>query len=340
MGRRIAGIAALWLAVAAGPARAQAPVEIRVVAAGMSVAGIEVYVLVEGEPWALGATDGEGRVTAPGDLVGLRPGDPVEVHQLICAEGRTLLIVPSEESADAECERRRREDGSCDCGSLGIVGWGGDMAIDLVAEEPEPPQRVARGGGRPLWVAGLGAGWSSWPNLDQACAAAPLAASCSLEAEGPTFRASLEARRDPDSPFSLMAAVGFTPNLAVAHAFAPSASPREPRASEAELQVLTFEGYAVGRARAAGLDVFLALGYVWAYDRIEATTTFGTAGLTATEDRSDSGGRLGGRAGADWWPAGRRWGARLEVGGMVGEEEDVDAGWSAVGMVLLPLGDW
>jgi hypothetical protein len=332
-----AALVAIAALLGARGAAAQEPVEIRVVAAGMTVAGVEVFVLVSGEPWRVGATDSDGRVTAPGDLVGLRPGDPLEVQQLVCSEGRSLLFVPSDESADEECRRRRDEDPSCACGSLGTVGWGGNVTVDLVVEPPPVAVREERI--RPRWVAAAGAGWSSWPNLDQGCAASPQAIGCQLEAEAPTFRLALEARSRPGSAFSLLGAVGYTPDLVVEHEFAPSPNPREPRRNVSELQVLTLEGYAVGRwGASAALDLFLALGYAWAHNRVEATTTFGTPDLTASEDRSESGGRLAGRAGLDWWSASGGWGARLELGGMTGEQEDVAAGWSAVAMVLLPLG--
>lgn len=324
-------------ALAAGTAAAQEPVEIRVVAAGMTVAGIEVLVLVDGDPWRVGETDADGRVTAPGDLVGLRPGDPIRVHQVICTDDRSILFVPPGESPESECERREREDPSCDCSSLGTVGWGGDVAVDVVAEPP--PARARQRQSRPRWVVGAGAGWSSFPNLDKGCAASPLAVACELEAEGPTFRVAGEARPRPDFPFSIMGAVGYTPELVVDHLFAASDNPRDPRRNVSELEVVTFEAYAVGRVAAfTAADLFLALGYVWAYDRVEATTTFGDDGLTATEERADSGGRLGGRAGLDWWSAGGGWGVRLEVGGMTGEDEDIDTSWSAVGMVLVPVG--
>jgi hypothetical protein len=317
-------------------AAAQEPLEIRVVAAGMTVAGIEVFVLVDGEPWRVGETDADGRVTAPGDLVGLRPGDPIEVHQVICSDDRSVLFVPPDESPESECERRRRGDPSCRCSSLGTVGWGGDVAVDVVAEPTSVPDYERPG--RPRWWAGAGAGWISFPNLDKGCAAAPLAVACELEAEGPTFRVAGEARPRPDFPFSIMGAVGYTPELVIDHLFAASENPRDPRRNVSELEVVTFEGYAVGRFAAfSAADLFLALGYVWAYDRVEATTTFGDGG-TATEERADSGGRLGGRAGLDWWSAGGGWGVRLEVGGMTGEEEDIDTSWSAVGMVLVPVG--
>lgn len=344
--KRAAPIVLLALALGAPPvARAQELVDIEVVAAGMSLAGVEIYVLALGEPFLVGETDASGVVSAPPDLVGLEMGDRLDVHQVVCAEGRAVLIVPRDESPEEECRRRRTEDPTCACGDLGTVRWSERVAIDLVSAEPpmaegEPeydePEWDDDGEGL-RWVVGAGAGWSSWPNLDQACAVAPTARTCELDAEAPTFRAAVEARR-PDFPISLMGAVGYTTGLTVDMAFDETTNPTNPRRNVAELDVFTFEGYGVGRfAASESVDAFVALGYVWAHDRVETTTTFG-GGTTGTDDRTASGGRFGARAGADWWPAGRGWGLRLEAGGMTGDEENIDAAWSAGAMVLFPLG--
>jgi hypothetical protein len=80
----------------------------------------------------------------------------------------------------------------------------------------------------------------------------------------------------------------------------------------------------------------VALGYVWAHDRVTATTTF--ANTTGTDERTASGGRFGARAGADWWPSDRAWGLRLEAGGMTGDEDNIDAAWSVGAMILFAVG--
>ena len=344
--RRVA-LCALAASFLATSAAAQEPVEIRVTAAGMTVTGIEVHVLVDGEPWRVGETGPDGRLAAPANLVGLRPGDPGEVHQVVCADDRTLLHAPPGQEPDEECSRRRERNPTCGCGSLGAVAWDRDIAVDLVSEDSplaaRPPRddaiaerpTGARAAGL-AWTLAAGAGWSSWPNLEEGCGGALRPAGCRIEAEAPTYRVALEAR--PDFPLSLLAAAGYTSGLVVAQNFGADPNPREPRTNEAELSVLTLEGYAVARRPIAAVELFAALGYVWAYETVEATTTFGAAGLTANEERADSGGRLGGRAGLDWWSAHRSWGARLEVGGMTGDGDAIDAQWSAVGMVLVPLG--
>lgn len=342
----VATAALLAFALGAPSARAQELVDIEVVAAGMSLAGVEIYVFALGEAFLVGETDASGVVTAPPDLVGLEPGDRLEVQQLVCAGGRAVLLVPRDEDSEDECRRRRTEDPSCACGSLGEVRWGERVAIDLVSAEPpvadvEPEyDEPDWDDGEPglTWVVGAGAGWSSWPNLDQACAGAPTARTCELEAEAPTFRGSVEARR-PDFPISLMGAVGYTTGLTVDQTFDQSSNPLNPRRNVVEMDVLTFEGYGVGRfAASESVSAFVALGYVWAHDRVEATTTFGSSGTTGTDERTASGGRFGGRAGADWWPAGRSWGLRIEAGGMSGDEENIDAVWSAGAMILFALG--
>lgn len=346
-------IALLAMLGGARVAAAQDLVDIQVVAAGMSVAGVEVYVLALGEPFLVGETDAEGVVAAPADLVGLEPGDRLEVHQVVCAAERAVLLVPSDESAEDECARRRDEDPTCGCGPLGGARWGGRVSVDLVAETPmadvapdeepgEEPRDEPEGYDEPgvggiLWTAAAGAGWSSWPNLDKACNAEPGARTCELDAEAPTFRAALEARR-PGFPLSLMAAFGYTTGLAVDQTFDATTNPLDPRRNVAELDVFTFEGYGVGRfAATPTVGIFAALGYVWAHDRIEATTTYGVEG-PGVDDRSSSGGRFGARAGADWWPDGRSWGLRFEAGGMTGDEDNIDAAWSAGAMLLVPLG--
>jgi len=351
---RLSASAALLLALGAGPAAAQELVNIEVTAAGMSLAGVEVYVLALGEPFLVGETDAEGIVAAPGDLVGLQPGERLQVQQVVCAAERAVLLVPSDQSAGDECARRRAEDPTCECGSLGTVRWDETVAVDLVAEATPmadvPPAEVEEdddddvaawdepGIGGILWTLAAGAGWSSWPNLDKACASEPDALTCELDAEVPTFRAAVEARR-PGFPLSLMAAFGYTTGLGLDQTFNESTNPLEPRRNVADLDVFTIEGYGMGRfAASPTVGVFAALGYVWAHDRIEVTTTFGPTGGSGTDERSSSGGRFGARAGVDWWPGNRSWGVRLEAGGMTGDEDNIDASWSAGAMLLVPVG--
>ncbi len=315
---------------------AQEIVEVQVVAAGMSVAGVEIYVLALGEPFLVGETDAEGMVAAPADLVGLSAGDRLDVRQVVCAERRAVLLVPRDQDAGQECDRRKAEDPTCDCGSLPRTSWDERVVVDLVSEAPPEPR--AEPGRTIRWTVGGGAGWSSWPNLENACSAEPLARTCSLDAEGPTFRAAVQAER-AGVPLSLMAALGYTPGLGLDQAFDPTTNPLNPVRNVVDLDILTFEGYAVGSFSASEtVDAFVAAGYVWAHDRIEATTTYGVEGASGTDSRTSSGGRFGARAGFDWWPADRVWGVRVEAGGMTGKDDNIDAGWSVGAMFLYPIG--
>ena len=369
---RRAGPARATLAIAAllllppTIAPAQGLVELRVVRYGTPVEGMVVSVLVEGEPWSVGATGGDGVVEAPIDLVGLSEGVEVVVFEIGCPGGENVLLVPPAESPERACELRGPGGRPCGCAPLGSFAWGGDATIDLGAmavegagpggraetvpgprpepraepepREPGPPAGVAPSARAP-WTIAIGAGLSSWPNLDRGCRLRfrRSVSSCDVDAERPVIRASAEYRLDGLAlPISLAGGFGYAPGLEVEHRLADAPGPRDPLRNTVEIDVLTFEGWGVGRYGARpDLDLFLALGYVWAYNRAEATTLFGD--LVRSEERDDSGGRIGGRAGLDWW-RGERWGVRFQLGGMAGEDEDIDTSWYGAISVLLPAG--
>lgn len=351
--RKIHGLAILALAGALtvfGPGRAagQETVSLRVLEAGRPVPGIEVVVLFLGEAWRVGETRGDGTIVAPIDLVGLEPGDRVGIHRMACGGPPVLVLAPPDEDARAECARRGGRAEACRCREVGSFLWGDDATIDLTGETAaaRPERRRERPGAAPrdgaTWTAAVGGGLASFPDLDLACqpgAAAPPVASCDVEGEAPILRATLEVRPRADMPWlSLAADFGWATGLEVGQAFETSPNPREPRGNLVELDVLTLGGLAVGRwALSPSVDAVLALGYLWAYNRADVTTAFGPPDRTVTEDREDSGGRVGGRVGIDWWRS-DRWGIRLEAGGMVGDEDDTDTSWHVAGLLLLPLG--
>lgn len=357
-------VACMATAILPSTVHAQQPIELRVTEEERPVPQMRVVVLVEGESWLVGLTDGEGRIVVPTDLVGLTDGDRVGIYRAGCPNDERVVLVPPGESTERICTLRGPEGAPCGCVAMGAIVWGRSVAIDLMsgivppepAEEPAagpPPTEPSRDvreepeaavGAPPAprperarWILAAGGGVSSWPNLDRACEAplpAPLV-SCDVEAERPTFRVAAEYRlRELGLPLAVAAGVGYTPGLEVEHRLQPSPSPRVPDRSVVEVDVVTFEGYGVARHPArTDLDLFLALGYVWAYNRAEATSDF--EGLRRTEERDDSGGRLGARAGLDWWREG--WGIRLQLGGMAGEGDDVDTSWYGTAMLLIPV---
>ena len=344
----------LWLVIGVlllggtlSTARAQRPVSILVERDGGAVAGAEVRVLVEGQMWEVGITGRDGRVAAPGDLVGLVEGDLVSVRRIDCAATTTVLLIPPQSLGDTGCPE------TCRCASLGAFLWGEDLRIDLAGQriaaaprevEPEPrrPEREppARRGlrdeGEPRWIVGAGGGYAAWPNLDLGCGGTGLPlAGCDLRSDGPVARGTVELRPWTDRPFGVAIDAGFAPGLEVDQRFeAGSGAVR----NVVETDVLTVGGFGVGRMEVGPrLDAFLGLGVVWAYARAEATTTF-AGGLTVTDEREDSGPRAGGRAGLEWWSTNRGWGARVQAGGIVGEENDVISGWHVGALLLLPVG--
>lgn len=345
---RHAAAALVAIATLAAPLHAQRPVSILVEREGLPAAGVDVRVLVGGQMWEVGVTGRDGRVAAPGDLVGLASGDLVAVRRMTCDARITVLFVPPTALADGTCP-----DG-CGCRSLGAFLWGEDIRIDLTGErlgaapgaerdrpmEAEPPApRPARedAPGAPRWIVGAGGAYAAWPNLDLGCGGAGVPpSSCDLTSDGPMARASVELRPWVDRPLGLAIDAGFAPGLEVHQRFAMAGG--APTENVVETDVLTVAGLAVARMGVGErLDAFLGLGVTWAYAHAEATTTF-PGELTQTDDRGDGRARFGGRAGLEWWSIGG-WGARLEAGGLVGDEDDTISGWHAGALLLLPLGE-
>ncbi|HUP19067.1 MAG TPA: hypothetical protein VM778_03840 [Gemmatimonadota bacterium] len=333
----------------APPTLAQDAVTIRIVDGGRAAPGVEVQVLFLGEAWRVGETDGDGRVRAPVDLVGLERGDRIEVHLFDCGQARTVALVPPDEDPAAECERRGGAAMGCRCAALGAFRWGDDTTIELTPRPPgdaaappredrREPRRPREPGVLPLWVLGAGGGLASFTGLDVACEPepAPAVTGCDLTAERPTFRASIEFRPWPDVPFAFAGDVGWTPNLQVEQTFAASADPRDPESNHVVMDVLEMGGYGLGRWSSGGaLEVWAALGYVWVFNSADVETRFGPLGSrTALESREDSGGRIGARAGMDWWLEARPWGVRLQAGGMSGEGDDADTAWHVAAMLV------
>lgn len=332
----------------AAPLHAQRPVSVLVEQDGRPAAGVDVRVLVEGEMWEVGVTGRDGRVAAPGDLVGLVPGDLVAVRRIACDTVTTVLLVPPAELGSATCPV------ACECASLGAFLWGEDIRIDLSGErlaaapgaERAPPPEAERPVPEPVlrgapatrrWIVGAGGAYAAWPNLDLGCGgtSSPLA-SCDLTSDGPMVRASVELRPWADRPLGLALDAGFAPGLEVHQRFADGSGAATDNVVETD--VVTVAGLGVARLAAGErIEAFVGLGLVWAYTRAEATTTF-PGGLRQTDEREDGGARFGGRAGLEWWTIGGGWGARLEAGGLVGDEDDTISGWHAGAMLLLPLG--
>lgn len=334
-------------------ARAQTPIDLRVVEAGHPLAGVEAYVAFQGEAFRTGVTDADGRIPVPRDLVGLEDGDVIDAYSVECSGGRSVVLVPRGESIDPIVRGRRQQDPSCASREAGLFLWGDDVTIDLSTgaamarrgprEEAAPPAPPEAGpvprGAAPRWVVAAGGGYAVWPNLDLACGGAGGAlASCDLVSEGPTARAEVGVHPWPDRPFGVRAAFGWTPGLQVDETYS-AGTPGAPARNVVDLDVFTFAGYGTARwPIRERLDLALALGYVWALNRADVTTTFGAGDLTVTDTREDSGGRVGALAGLDWWARSGRWGVRLEVGGMTGKSDDIDASWHAGALLLVPVG--
>lgn len=328
---------------------AQAPVSITIERDGRPVGGAEVRVLVEGEMWEVGVTGRDGRVVAPGDLVGLVEGDLVAVRRIDCETTTTVLLIPPQSLGTTGCPE------TCRCASLGAFLWGEDLRIDLAgqgvaaapgaerlpppeprAERPPPERSPEPVDGDPRWIVGAGGAYAAWPNLDLGCEATGLPlARCDLQSDGPMARASVEFRPWADRPFGLSIDGGFAPGLEVDQRFQDGSGLTR---NVVETDVWTVGGFGIGRMRVGErLEAFLGAGVVWTYASAEVTTTF-PGGLTVADERQESGPRAGGRAGLEWWSTGRGWGARLQAGGLVGEENDTLSGWHVGALLLLPLG--
>lgn len=335
-------------ATLAAPALAQDVVTIGVLDGGRAAPGIEVQILFLGEAWRVGETDADGRVRAPLDLVGLEPGDRIEAYLFDCGGTRTVTLAPPGEDAAAECERRGGAAMGCGCAALGAFRWGDDTTIELnprpPGEDPPPleeraePRTPREPGALPVWVLGAGGGVASFTGLDVACEPepAPAVTACDLTAERPTFRAALEFRPWEGVPFALTGDVGWTPDLEVEQTFAATADPRDPQSNRVVMDVLEMGGYGLARWPAGdSVDLWAALGFVWVFNSAEVETRFPPMGGRVTrESREDSGGRLGGRLGLDWWPGARAWGLRLQAGGVGGESGDADTGWHVAALLI------
>ena len=152
----------------------------------------------------------------------------------------------------------------------------------------------------------------------------------------PLFQAVLEYRVRPAVGVGLE--LGYTTGLQVEQTFAPSEDPLVPVAHAVDLSVLTVGPYGVtGAPLGADAQLFAALGFLWAINQADAATAYVLPAREASEERSESGGRLAARAGIDWWSPGRRWGFRFEGGGMAGGSDDLDKQWMGAVKVLIAL---
>lgn len=311
------------------------------------MADLEVLARLRDEDWALGRTNAQGGLSLVTVLFDLAPGTRVALYETAVGDAWVLLLVPSGEPYEAECQR------TPGCRRVGDFAWGDDAVVDLTAGQIEARRDVPRTDRvreRPFEIpeepvdrpprfrAGLGGGYGIWPNLDMACdrEGDPPQTSCSVTDGRPLFQGIAEYRPLPELGVGIE--LGYTPGLRIEQTFAPTEDPLVAVGHAVDVDVLTIGPYgSVGISIAPESQFFAAVGFVWAMNQAEAGTAYTRPPREASEERSESGGRLAARAGLDWWAPGRRWGFRFQGGGMSGESDDLDMQWLGAVQLLLSL---
>ena len=285
-------------------------------------------------------------------LFDLAPGTRVTVYEAPAADGRGAILVPPGEPYQAACAAEPR------CREVGAFAWGDDAAVDLVSGDVEvvreaprtdperptprpldrPTDEFADEDVLPRVRLGVGGGYGVWPNLEMACEQedGPTAATCDVTDSRPLFQGVVE--YSPSRTFGLGLEVGYTPGLRMEQTFTPTGDPQDPVGHAVDLDVLTFGAFgSTGIQIGPEARLFAALGFLWALNQADAVTQYQIPDRLARETRSEGGGRLAARAGIDWWSPGRRWGFRVEGGGMTGESDDLDMQWMGAAKILISL---
>lgn len=320
-----------------------------------------VAIRTGGQDRPLGETGARGTMDVLAALFGLEPGTPTMAYATVCPDRRSVTLVPPGETFEPACRRIAAERPECSCGVVGEMVWGDDVVLDLSTgrvavrpeaerrrpepvrrperREPEPVSAPRPPADRPAFFLALGGGFGVWPNLERGCdhQPAPPQVSCDVSDGAPTVRAAAEYRFRPDLGVGLD--VGYTTGLSIEQEFQRTGDPLAAVAHAVDMDVVTLGGHGTAAlAVSPAADLFAALGFLWAINTATATTTFDFPERRATAERSGSGGRITGRAGVEWWSGGRRWGLRIEAGGMTGGSDDIDTTWFALARVLVPLG--
>ena len=302
---------------------------LELVDAGKPVPNAEVLLLVNAAKVPLGTTDASGHLTVAMNRADIPRGTPVDVYEIEC-DGEVVVVIvgPGErEQLEEECERRRRENPNCTCRRIGGFLWGEDVTIDVGRGQvvPRTADRMDYGYGDGRLVQfGGGIGYSRWPHLDRACNLDGVMG-CELSDDRAMFQAILEWYWL--SRIGVGFEVNYTPGLEVHHTSFETGG-GFPSRSVTELDVLGagFLGLVRLPLRSGRTAVFAAFGPMWTVNLGDVRSDYGSRGVFE-ESRHDPGLRLGGRAGLDWRFGDGPWGSRFEIGGMTGEDPDIDTSW-------------
>jgi hypothetical protein len=138
--------------------------------------------------------------------------------------------------------------------------------------------------------------------------------------------------------FGFVGEVTFTPELEVSQAF-DTTDPTNPLQNRIVMDVWTWGGYGLfNYILSENLDLFGAAGLLWVFNDGIVATDFRDPTGRLTDNREDSGLRVAGKGGFNWWFSEGRWGIRGEVSLMSGENPDIDARWGVAGKLLIPIG--
>jgi hypothetical protein len=323
--------AAFALVAGIGTARAQDDFDIALVSGGKPVADVEVLLLASGGKVDLGTSGGNGVVTVPADATSVPVGTPVDVYLIECDDTVVVVLVtPDErEALEEECERRRRENPDCTCRRIGAFLWGNDVTIDVasgtvISRTMEGESPIGDDGFRPIQI-GFGLGYSRWPHLDRACNLDGVVG-CELQDDRPMYDAVLEWYARPR--IGLGMEFNYTPGLEVDHtSFETGAGFPDHNVTDLDVLGVGFLGIVRVPLGLGGRHaVFAVFGPMWTVNLGDVRSDYGSLGLVE-ESRHDPGLRLGARAGFDWTFGGGPWGSRFEIGGMTGEDPDIDTSW-------------
>jgi hypothetical protein len=105
-----------------------------------------------------------------------------------------------------------------------------------------------------------------------------------------------------------------------------------------ELYPWDWAGFGFVGVLSENLDLFGAAGLLWVFNDGIVATDFRDPTGRLTDNREDSGLRVAGKGGFNWWFSEGRWGIRGEVSLMSGENPDIDARWGVAGKLLIPIG--